>query len=66
MCDQLFRSHSRLLQDRAQSADCKFRVQGDDTTRHFFWRNALKDDVTPALPHLNKAQPFKSANRNCP
>jgi hypothetical protein len=64
--DKLFRSHSRLLQDPAQGANRKFRMQRNDTTTDSIWSNAFKDDVTSTLPNATEAQSFKSTDRFCP
>jgi hypothetical protein len=41
-------------------------MQGNDTTSDSFRPNALKHNVAAALPNLNEAQSFKSADRFCP
>lgn len=55
-----------MPQDSAQCADCKLRMEGNDTTGDTFRSNALKHNVTPALPNLSEAQSFESADCFCP
>jgi len=66
MRDKVFRSNSRLLQESTQRANCKFRMQWNDTARDSIRSSALKHNVTPALPNLDEAQSFESADRLCP
>jgi hypothetical protein len=44
-----------LLEDAGQCADLQLAMFGNDATR----RPTAHDDVTPALPHDRKAEPFQ-------
>jgi len=41
-------------------------MHGNDTASGSVRSNALKHNVTPALPNLSEAQSFKSADCFCP